>query len=66
MDNGHWSVEIAYGSSLLCTFNTPFGGFSPKRLPFVVKVSGIADDILVFDSSDTEHDQALDYILHDI
>ena len=64
-----------YESSLLCTFNTPFGRFRPKRLPFGIKiaqdvfqlrldeifkdipnVAGITDDILVCDSSDTEHD----------
>ena len=72
---GYFHVEMDYESSLLCTFNTPFGRFRPKRLPFGVKiaqavfqcrldeifkdipnVAGIADDILVCGSSDTEHD----------
>ena len=74
---GYYHVELDYESSLLCTFNTPFGRFRPTRLPFGVKiaqdifqrrldeilkdipnVAGIADDILVFGSSDVEHDQA--------
>ena len=76
-NKGYWHIELDYESSLLCTFNTPFGRFRPKRLPFGVKVlqdifqhkldetlrdipnvAGIADDILVFGSSDIEHDQA--------
>ena len=76
-NKGYWHIELDYESSLLCTFNTPFGRFRPKRLPFGVKVSqdifqrkldeilrdipnvaGIADDILVFGSSDIEHDQS--------
>ena len=76
-NKGYWHIELDYKSSLLCTFNTPFGRFRPKRLPFGVKVSqdifqrkldeilrdipnvvGIADDILVFGSTDIEHDQA--------
>ena len=76
-NKGYWHIELDYESSLLCTFNTPFRRFRPKRLPFGVKVSqdifqhkldeilrdipnvaGIADDILVFGSSDIEHDQA--------
>ena len=76
-NKGYWHIELDYESSLLCTFNTPFGRFRPKRLPFGVKVSqdifqckldeilrdipnvaGIADDILVFGSSDIEHDKA--------
>ena len=75
-NKGYWHIELDYESSLLCTFNTPFGRFRPKRLPFGVKVlqdifqckldeilrdipnvAGIADDILVFGSSDIEHDQ---------
>ena len=76
-NKGYYHVELDYESSLLCTFNTPFGRFRPTRLPFGVKiaqdifqrrldeilkdipnVAGIADDILVFGSSDIEHDQA--------
>ena len=76
INKGYWHIELHYESSLLCTFNTPFGRFRPKRLPFGVKVSqdlfwreldeilrdmpnvtGIADDILVYGSTDIEHDQ---------
>ena len=74
---GYWHVELDYDSSLLCTFNTPFGRYRFKRLPFGIVVSqdifqrklddvyknipnvtGIADDIIVFGSTEKEHDQA--------
>ena len=32
-------VEMDYESSILYTFNTPFGRFRPKRLPFGVKIA---------------------------
>lgn len=37
---GFWHVELDEVSSLLCTFNTPFGRFKFKRLPFGINVSG--------------------------
>lgn len=74
---GYWHVELDHDSSLLCTFNTPFGRYRFKRLPFGIVVSqdifqrklddiymnmpnitGIADDIIVFGSTEDEHDQA--------
>ena len=74
---GYWHVALDYESSLLCTFNTPFGRYRFKRLPFGVKLSqdifqrkldevykdipnvmGIADDIVVCGSTESEHDQA--------
>ena len=74
---GCWHVALDHESSLLCTFNTPFGRYRFKRLPFGVKLSqdifqrkldevyrgipnvmGIADDIVVCGSTETEHDQA--------
>ena len=36
---GYWHVELDEESSYLCTFNTPFGRYRFKRLPFGVKVS---------------------------
>ena len=36
---GYWHVELDDESSLLCTFNTPFGRYRFKRLPFGVCVS---------------------------
>lgn len=36
---GYWHVELDHESSLLCTFNTPFGRYRFKRLPFGVNVS---------------------------
>lgn len=36
---GYWHVELDLSSSLLCTFNTPFGRYRFKRLPFGVIVS---------------------------
>ena len=74
---GYWHVELDHESSLICTFNTPFGRYRFKRLPFGINVSqdifqrkldeihkkipnvtGIADDIIVFGSTEEEHDQA--------
>ena len=74
---GYWHVELDHESSLMCTFNTPFGRYRFKRLPFGINVSqdifqrklddiykkipnvtGIADDIIVFGSTEEEHDQA--------
>ena len=36
---GYWHVKLDKASSLLCTFNTPFGRYRFKRLPFGVIVS---------------------------
>ena len=36
---GYWHVALDHESSLLCTFNTPFGWYRFKRLPFRVKLS---------------------------
>ena len=75
---GYWHVELDQESSLLCTFNTPFGRYRFKRLPFGIVVSqrklddvyknipnvtGVADDIIVLGSTEEEHDQAFVNIL---
>ena len=36
---GYWHIELDHESSLLCTFNTPYGRYRFKRLPFGVIVS---------------------------
>ena len=36
---GYWHVELDYESSLLCTFNTPFGRYRFLRLPFGLVIS---------------------------
>ena len=36
---GYWHVELDHESSMLCTFNTPFGRYRFKRLPFGIRVS---------------------------
>ena len=36
---GYWHVELDEESSMLCTFNTPFGRYKFNRLPFGVRVS---------------------------
>ena len=36
---GYWHVELDEESSMLCTFNTPFGRYKFNRLPFAVRVS---------------------------
>ena len=74
---GYWHVELDDDSSFLCTFNTPFGRYRFKRLPFgvilsqdifqrkldevyngIANVTGIADDIVVCGSTESEHDRA--------
>jgi len=37
MKDGFWNIELDEFSSKLCTFNTPFGRFSFKRLAFGIK-----------------------------
>ncbi|XP_035676225.1 uncharacterized protein K02A2.6-like [Branchiostoma floridae] len=37
--NGYWNIKIDEESSLLTTFNTPYGRFKFNRLPFGLKVS---------------------------
>ena len=38
-EKGYWHVALDHESSLLCTFNTPFGWYHFRRLPFRVKLS---------------------------
>ena len=35
-NSGFWQVQLEHESSKLCTFNTPFGRYKFKRLPFAV------------------------------
>ena len=35
--NGFWQVELDKESSFLTTFNTPFGRYRWKRMPFGIK-----------------------------
>ena len=37
LTSGHWQVKLDYESSLLTTFNTPFGRYRFKRMPFGIK-----------------------------
>jgi hypothetical protein len=37
--SGYWTCELTYQSSLLTTFNTPFGKYRYLRLPFGLKSS---------------------------
>lgn len=37
--DGYWQIKLDKASSLLCTFNTPWGRFRFKRLPFGLKSS---------------------------
>ena len=68
---GYWHVELDHDPSLLCTFNTPFGRYRFKRLPFGIVVSqdifqrklddiykNMPNVIIVFGSTKDEHDQA--------
>lgn len=38
--SGYWAIELEEESQLLTTFNSPFGRFCFRRLPFGLKVSG--------------------------
>ncbi|CAM1325938.1 Uncharacterised protein r2_g3487 [Pycnogonum litorale] len=76
--SGYWSVVLDPQSQLYTTFNSPFGRYCFKRLPFGLKISqdvfqaamddildglegvvSIHDDIVIFGSDETEHDQRL-------
>ena len=37
---GYWQVKLDKKSSELCTFNTPFGRYAYKRLPFGINTAG--------------------------
>jgi hypothetical protein len=37
---GYWHIPLDHASSLLTTFNTPWGKYRFKRLPFGLKISG--------------------------
>ena len=37
LKDGYWQVELDKESSLLCTFNTPFGRYRFTRMPFGLK-----------------------------
>ena len=37
---GYWQIELDKSSSLLCTFNTPWGRYRYTRLPFGIKTAG--------------------------
>ena len=38
--NGYWQVKLDEASSILTTFNTPFGRFKWKRMPFGISPAG--------------------------
>ena len=38
--SGYWQIQLDEQSSRLCTFNTPWGRYRYKRLPFGVKTAG--------------------------
>ena len=37
LKNGYWQIQLDEQSSLLCTFNTPFGCYRFTRIPFGIK-----------------------------
>ena len=77
--SGYWTCKLTYQSSLLTTFNTPFGRYRYLRLPFGLKSSedefqkkldqslegmvSIADDIIIHGKTRQEHDQRLHELL---
>ncbi|KAL1262289.1 hypothetical protein QQF64_007554 [Cirrhinus molitorella] len=38
--SGYWQIKLDEESSKLCTFNSPFGRFAYKRLPFGISCAG--------------------------
>ena len=75
---GYWSIKLDEASQKLTTFQTPFGRYCFRRLPFGLCVSqdifqlemdrilekcngacGIADDFVVYGTSELEHDNHL-------
>ena len=42
MTNCYWHKNLDEESSLLCTFNTPFGSYKFNRLPFGIYASDVA------------------------
>ena len=80
--SGYWNVKLDDESKLLTTFNTPYGRYCFRRLPFglisaqyvfqkkvdqtfedLPGVIAIADDIVVFDKTEAEHDKHLDDVM---
>jgi transposase InsO family protein len=80
--SGFWQVKLDEESSKLCTFNTPFGRYMFKRLPFgicsaqdifqsvmseifedIEGVQVLVDDILVWGTTNEEHDTRLEKVL---
>ena len=75
--NGFWHIVLDEESSFLTTFNTPYGRYRWKRMPFgissapevfqrrmceVVKgVEVVADDIVVVGFGDTQEEATLDH-----
>ena len=79
---GFWQIELDEQSSKLCTFNSPFGRYRFKRLPFGISsapevyqkviseifegldgVECIVDDILVWGTTQQQHDERLRQVL---
>ena len=81
-NHGYWQIPLAESSQLLTTFNSPFGRYCFKRMPFGIKsaqevfqkrmnqllgdlpgVETDIDDILVWGTSQEQHDERLEAVL---
>ena len=81
-NHGYWQIPLSESSQLLTTFNSPFGRYCFKRMPFGIKsaqevfqkrmnqllgdlpgVETDIDDILVWGTSQEEHDERLEAVL---
>ena len=76
---GYWSIKLDVESQKLTTFQTPFGRYCYLRLPFGLSVSqdifqreldrilekcqGIADDFVIYGSTEQEHDNNLTHFM---
>lgn len=79
--NAYWQIQLEEDSSYLTTFNTPFGRYRFRRLPFGIcsasevfqkaidhlfagsPCASIADDLLVWGTTEQEHDSKLIKVL---
>ena len=76
--SGYWQVQLYPESAELCTFNTPFGRYKFKYLPFglssaqkvmsemfesIKGMEVVVDDILVWGESEEQHDARLIQVL---
>ena len=62
--SGFWQVKLDRDSAKLCTFNTPFGRYMFKRLPFGIST---AQDVFQADMSEMFEDiEGIEVVVDDL